>query len=493
MQTLPPEVKLVIISHLRPSPRDFYPYAADNTNSNLTSNLLWYSHSYFLPTTISPLTQLSQTSAEWYQLCRSKIWECVNLEGIKLKGLLEFVTYLTRTRGEKNGIGQLIKALHIPSTVSYSTMRVDAFSRQLSALDGQPLDNYPRQIVAVRSPSITSPAQQGHWTMSCYQRLISILISPALTPNLNQVSLPKVTWNFSRRALMDYPRLFSQKVNHSLTTFSIDLRALDADSSTLAENLSYFTALEELSLSGDSLDDQTCHIFVSAISSLPNLSTLRLFNQSLSIFCITTCPQLQIPKLRHLDLFIPFTYYYLNSNSYLIQFLSQWSNSLQSLLLVAQEFLLAPLPSNPPTFSPSLPSFSHLRSLEVQFSNSFVSSSNLPFLQHLLQSPLPLLTPALETLTIYLPPIDFIPPLLVLPAIPSLKFTVVSSWTPSEAIQSFCKKLVEKSVEFTWITPKMAEIGPLQRRDGSRREKMTWEGERKGVWNSFKGFLGGRK
>lgn len=487
VNSLPGEIKLLVISHLRPFRRELHKFPSI---ADWTATALWNSDSFLLPATVSALTCLSGTSREWYHLCKSSIWERVNLENITLQGLLEFVSYLMGKGSAESGIGRLIKAIHFPSKAVISIpVNLVSFSRRLSALDGYPIYQFPHasRYTCVASYEPQEELAEQQWYKSCYMRLVTLLLSPSVTPNLQHLSIPKDPWvNSSYDILIDYPRLLFRNFNQSLTTLSIDLTPFKTYSS-FAKTLPFLTALQELSLSslvGHPLDDHACEIVISAVQKLKILSTLRLTNPSLSTFCINFTTQFQSTHLRHLEIVIPFTYYLPNIISSTIKFTSQWSRSLRSLLIAV---LLRcantpPSPLPPHNLSASPPTFAELQYLEINVSTFYTPPPTNKLLLVLLQQPLPTVVPSLKTLTLYLPP-DVDPTIISLPAVPKVSLRIVSRQKPCEDVEICWRSLVEDSVEFTWIQP-VKEVTGFRYR--SRRQK-PWL--KKDGLKGIKGFV----
>lgn len=301
LASLPPEIKLEIISQLFPSPEESSFPSALQANANS----LWYSKSFFLPSSPSPspLTQLSQTSQEWYQLCRNVIWERLDLKGVSLQGLLGFVSLLSRQpspRKKDSDIGKFIKAIQIPSSISHRIPSdPTSFARRLAALDGRPPVYFPRSSGNTLHGSLRM--EQEEWSRTSYERLFLLLLSPSLTPSLNEISFPKNPWDASRLSLVKFPHLLSI-LHNSLKVLSVDFRSADADCTTVTQNLQYCTALDELSLSGESIDKGPLSFLFTAINLLPNLSSLTLSNQHLTKLCLESRTKLGSSRMRHVGL-----------------------------------------------------------------------------------------------------------------------------------------------------------------------------------------------
>lgn len=490
--SLPPELKLKIISYLKPVPTPPHPVYS-------TATALWQSQSYLLPKTQSALTQLSQTNSQWKAVCRIAIWEQVNLEGVTLEVLLDFVTMLHSSTSPIQGVKSYIKAIHIPSKpyVYFAfPLSPNSVARQISDMDRLPLNPFPS--VTPGSQLMTGERHRTEWITSCYRRLLSLLISPTLTPNLSSLSISK-SWDHD--PFVDFRLIISANAHKSLRTLSLDVRLLRRQSSVLAHFIPEFTGLEELALAGDSDNGTSDTIrLLDAIASLSNLSVLRLADLGLALLGLENRTQFGCINLRRLDLLLPYAHYNLHTGSVLVAWLRQWSLSLVSLYIRTEETY--DTLSLPPPLSKIIASFPNLLTMEVEFTPRYhghVVHSLVPVPYHF---PLPILTPFLESLVIYLHQ-DYHLSLdnFILPATPKKKLKLICASVPERSIQKGFENLVEADIRVDWVARWIAPEkmptplnGGRRRRgfhkeDGDFRRDMTDAVSKNGVWTSLRKLL----
>lgn len=244
----------------------------------------------------------------------------MNLKVISPEELLEFMSMVLIVRRD-------IQAINLIVTFPTTSPVARDFSRRLVELDSLPVDT---SILNLKKPlpSTTTPrADASQRNEAAYIRLFNTLLSPTHTPNLIELSI--------RQPFVDqvdtHLSLSILSLLHKLPRDEQQLRKLSIDfnlfSSPLfkppfGHHISSLTALEELSFA----------LFLSEISSTPNLQVLKLGG-------VQPLPRDRLPTfgshvMRRVEVTIS-TVFSAAGGGGILTWLNQWEHSLEELHVIS--------------------------------------------------------------------------------------------------------------------------------------------------------------